>query len=265
MIMRPLKKLLWIFWAITMFTAPQSAWAKGGSLALKAPSASPSEWETANALYGERNYSRSAQAYASLLTQFPQDPSLHFNLGNALFRQGELGKALYHYEEALVLDPRSPDIRGNRDLTRTQLRLADLDKRPAWVQWCTDKISYVRRGELFSLTLLLYLALLGSSILRFYDPNGWVIFGRRFIFWTLFLVLPVLAFKVYETWEPEGIVLVSKVEAKYGPASQEKTAFSLAEGMKVKVAEKRSGWYRIQLPSGDTGWVTGSSLGILSN
>ncbi len=264
MIMASIKKLLWIFWIMALFLVPQSAWAKEGSLALKAPSASPSEWETANALYGERNYPKAAQAYGALLAQFPKDPSLHFNLGNALFRQGELGKALYHYEEALVLDPRSVDIRGNRDLTKSQLRLADLDKRPTWVRWCADKISYVRRGEIFNLTLMIYLVLLGFSILRFYSPRGWVVLGRRLIFGTLLLLLPVLAFKVYETWEPDGIILASQVEAKYGPASQEKTAFSLAEGMKVKVAEKRSRWYRIHLPSGDTGWVSGSSLGVLS-
>src|SRR5205823_1595380 len=40
-------------------------------------------------------------------------PALLFNLGNAFFKNGQVGRAIAAYREAEQIDPRDPDIRAN--------------------------------------------------------------------------------------------------------------------------------------------------------
>jgi len=243
---------------------PLQAWADSGKIHLKTPKEAPSAWAEANQFYQDGNYLEAIRSYQALLAQHPKDPSLYYNLANAFFKTGELGQALYSYEKALFLDPRSRDIRRNLVYVKSQLGLPDKDARPEWIRWSSRAISYLGRGEILDLVLVFYILFLSFIILKFYRPIGWVTFGKRLSGLLLLFALLLFAFKYYETRLPSAVILVSQAELKYGPNPQEKTAFRLPQGTKVKVAEKSSGWYRVQMPDGETGWIEAKDLGVIS-
>ena len=77
-------------------------------------------FEQANKLYEEGHYTEAAAAYQSLLDHGSVSPAIYFNAGNALFKAGQIGRAIYNYRRAEELAPRDPDIRANLQIARTQ-------------------------------------------------------------------------------------------------------------------------------------------------
>ena len=79
-----------------------------------------SDFEAANKLFEQGKFADAAAGYERLLTNGPT-AALHFNLGNARFKSGQPGRAIYHYHQALRLAPRDPDARGNLQFARRSL------------------------------------------------------------------------------------------------------------------------------------------------
>jgi tetratricopeptide (TPR) repeat protein len=222
-----------------------------------------SKWEEGNQFYKAKDYRQAIQAYQAVLARHPHDPAVYFNLANAYFKRGEAGMAIYQYEKALALDPRSKDIRQNLNFARSQLRSESDAVKPVFLNWTFKVLSFFSKGELITAALAAYLLFLGAAILRFYSASPFVFWVRRLTFSVFLISFTGLGFKLYEARRPAAIVIHGQVEARYGPSPEEKAVFRLSEGMKVRVAEQSQGWYRIKLSSGDTGWVVGSSLGVL--
>jgi tetratricopeptide (TPR) repeat protein len=80
--------------------------------------------DAANQLAEAGHYAEAAQMYEQLVREGARDAALFHNLGNAYFQQGDLPRALLGYELAAQFNPRSPDIRTNLELARTQAGLA---------------------------------------------------------------------------------------------------------------------------------------------
>ena len=82
--------------------------------------ADPQTMMAANNLYEAGYYAEAAQIYEELIAQGVEDSALFYNLGNAYFQQGDLGRAVLNFQRAAQLDPRDPDIRANLELARAQ-------------------------------------------------------------------------------------------------------------------------------------------------
>ena len=73
--------------------------------------------EMAAQAYRDQDYKRSIELYETLiqaeLDDHRESAQLYYNLGNAYFRDNQLGKAILNYERAHLLDPGDGDIRHN--------------------------------------------------------------------------------------------------------------------------------------------------------
>ena len=67
----------------------------------------------ANQLYENGKYIEATNLYQHLVDQGIQNSALHYNLGNAYFKLGQLGLAILNYKRASLIDPRDSDIRAN--------------------------------------------------------------------------------------------------------------------------------------------------------
>jgi Flp pilus assembly protein TadD len=63
-----------------------------------------------------------AAAYEQILTNGAVSPALYFNLGNAHFKAGQLGRAIAAYRQAERLTPRDPDVRANLQFARNRVQ-----------------------------------------------------------------------------------------------------------------------------------------------
>ncbi|MDA0312354.1 MAG: tetratricopeptide repeat protein, partial [Gemmatimonadetes bacterium] len=75
--------------------------------------------ERGNQLYQEGDYEGAVDAYEIVLASGHESADLHYNLGNAYFKGGQLGRSILAWERALDRAPGDPDIRANLDLARS--------------------------------------------------------------------------------------------------------------------------------------------------
>ena len=76
-------------------------------------------FDEGNRRYREGDYAGAVELYGRILESGVESGELHYNLGNAWFRLGELGPAILHYERARRIMPRDDDLGTNLELARS--------------------------------------------------------------------------------------------------------------------------------------------------
>src|SRR6266404_4838400 len=89
-------------------------------------------FEQANKFYEQSNFTEAAAAYARVIDGGQVSPALYFNLGNALFKSGQIGRAILSYRQAEQLAPRDPDIRANLRFARNRVEGAEAQPAVGW-------------------------------------------------------------------------------------------------------------------------------------
>ena len=94
---------------------------------LSAPdSAEDRSWEEvffrANQAYREGRFQEAIDGYSRLVQSGHGNGHLFYNMGNAYFRKGGLGKAILYYERAKVLIPREADLKFNHQYALDQTK-----------------------------------------------------------------------------------------------------------------------------------------------
>src|SRR5262245_59003220 len=92
----------------------------------------PSHFEQANRLYEEGKYTEAICLYEATVRAGRHSPGVFFNLGNAYFKSGELGRAIYNFRRAEALAPRDPDIQANLRFARERISGSAAVQIPLW-------------------------------------------------------------------------------------------------------------------------------------
>ena len=69
--------------------------------------------KSANKFYQDGNYQLAVESYQKILGQGFESGALYYNLGNAYFKTGKLGYAIFSYEKGLKIDPNDEDLSYN--------------------------------------------------------------------------------------------------------------------------------------------------------
>src|SRR4051812_37409734 len=70
-------------------------------------------FDSANKLYEQGKFSEAASAYQTMIQSGTASPAVYFNLGNAFFKSGQVGRAIAAFRDTENLTPRDPDVRAN--------------------------------------------------------------------------------------------------------------------------------------------------------
>jgi tetratricopeptide (TPR) repeat protein len=223
----------------------------------------------AEQLYRDNNFQAAAEIYENLIRQGWAGGEIYYNLGNAYYKQGELGKAILNYERARRYLGKDPDLELN-------LKIANLR--------VPDRIEPIPRLFIIKLfqaaadlfTVRTWGMLLGAA--------EWVLLGclagllflrrpalRRFLsslfFFTAVLALFCAVFFVSGYWSAaktsEGIVLVGAVEVRSAPEEASTELFTLHEGVKFRVLRQVAGWAEIHLADGKRGWMPAAAFEMI--
>jgi len=215
----------------------------------------------ANELFKAGNYLDAIKEYESIIASGYVSYELYYNLGNAYYRNGQLGKAILNYERAAVLNPREPDVQHNLKLC--YLKTVDrIESVPElfFIQWLrviaslllpeTVLYSFLSAWILLFLSLAIMYVTRKENILRILK----VMFAVSLIFVILsLLMMGIQTFR--ETTKDKGIIVDKVVTAKTSPDSKSIDAFVIHEGLKVKIGDMVDNWVKIILPDGKVGWV----------
>ena len=232
--------------------------------------ASPEKWfEEGNKYYKETKYAKAIESYSKLVDTGYTALALEYNIGNAYMENNQLGKAILHYERALVLKPNDKAVQYNLDIANhrklDQFKvLTPFYLTTLWNNWrdkfTSNQWSYISFGAVIAvmISFLLWLFLKKRALKKVFFILAVIIF-----FVAIVPVSLALARASQEIRTDYGIILVEKAELKQGPDSKSETITNIHEGSKIQILDRIGQFYKVYLPNGEEGWVSFNTLELI--
>jgi len=225
-------------------------------------------WHRGNEAYLRGDYTGAVAAYEQLQHQGLASADLEFNLGNAYFRKGAIGPAIWAFERALALDPGDEDARYNAEQARKLAtgrahdKIEGEDREPVWIRVVTA-LGPSTETWLF---VALYLGFFGALALALRAPAEArpVRGAAAAVLGAAALLAGALLFgRAQLERVPFGIVLPDALAVKEGADLNYRTSFDVHAGLRVRIVEQDGDWVRIRLANGLEGWVRAPDVGRL--
>ncbi len=214
--------------------------------------------------YENGEYVRAAEAFRALADSGIHNGELYYNLGNAYFRAGELGRAICWYEKARQMLPADPELAFNLDYARSFVK----DRQPEqsslartlffWRYLLSQKITVYLAG---AARLLFFVVLFWRKVFR-PRPPGWLLSAILAVF-LVFAVTAAVNFYLAGAF-PRGVILPGAVSVKSGLSELSTELFILHSGSCVTIEDSRKDYYRIRFGGDKVGWIQQEKVGLIS-
>ena len=216
------------------------------ALAAALPASSPDELlAQGNSLYAHGDYAGAADSYQKILGAGFRNSRVYYNLGNARFKQNQIGRAILAYERAIKLDPTDAEARENLRFANRRIR---------------DQIPPDDEGYLLGSMTLAAGWILGRA--RRWGPPVGITAGV--VLGLALLTGGWMGLQARERYAADqAIVLSEKAEVLSGPGAENTLLASVHEGTKVRIHNRRQAWVQVTLPDGRAGWMQGGTLGVI--
>jgi tetratricopeptide (TPR) repeat protein len=222
--------------------------------------------ENANEAYIKGNYTKAAEEYEKLIQQGYESAELYFNLGNAYYKMGSIGKCILNYERAKKLAPQDEDIAFNLNLANQQT-LDKIEPAPKlFLQEWWDNLKNAHSEKHWAWRSMMCFALFFFFLAVFITSVKPI--NRQFGFWlaVAFLLLSVINFIIAKdrysdlSSHTSAVILSYSAEVKNAPVENSTKLFILHEGTVVKASETKDEWVKIELTKEKVGWVKRSQI-----
>ena len=227
-------------------------------------------FDEGNRRYQEGDYAGAVELYERILESGLESGELHYNLGNAWFRLGELGPAILHYERARRSMPRDDDLAANLELARS-LTVDRVTPLPGlWLfrvaRWWIDLLS---RPALLGVVTLAWLVMMGALVVAVIGR------GESLLIWsrgaaavagiaTLIFGLSLMARELEVGMSDEAVIMAEEAAVHSAPSEDEELLiFTVHEGTKVRVERRSDAWVEVVLEDGKVGWVRSDRLSLI--
>ena len=215
----------------------------------------------ANRYFETEQFEAAARAYEKLSAQVSHE-DLYLNLGNAYFRIGNIGQAIWSYEKGHILSPRDQDINYNLNYVQAQVRYRiqppDDFFLVAFYRAIIEKLTIL---DLLTISGILFM---GLGVLYMIRNNGFI-FGKIDGLIQSVLITAVIAtgWIMLDKYQA-AIVISSVVDVRSAPIARgENVVFRIHEGTKVDISTSQPGWVEVILLDGKKGWIPSEDVRTL--
>jgi hypothetical protein len=217
----------------------------------------------------KRHYEKAILSFERIIKEGKvKNVKLYYNLANAYFLQGQLGKAILNYRRAEALDDADENVQKNLTFARSKR----IDKIPTKTEKRILHTLFFWHYD-FSLKTKFLLTCIFCGIV-FLSVTVIVWFGRRpawigplIIFSILTLCFLISVVMEYKTSVNKvfGVITTKEVVALQGDGLNYPPSFKepLHEGTEFDLLEERPGWLHIRLSDGSNGWITEDSAELI--
>ena len=222
--------------------------------------------------YNEGEFDRAIDEWRTCVDNGVENSDLYYNLGNAYFRGGKLGFAIYYYKSALRLDPNNDDVLHNLKYAQAMTRdkvdedgeenplLSGLFKAHHALSLKTQM--WVLLGIFWAIALLAIARRISRN-----DRTKNVLIGSMFALSCVFGIIAMSAgYKVFvaET-EIVGVVTAKDADVTSAPNDKSQTLNTLSEGTIFEVLSEQGNFVEIRLGEKVRGFVKQGDVGIVKN
>jgi tetratricopeptide (TPR) repeat protein len=214
---------------------------------------SAAAFDAANRLYEQGKFKEAAAAYEGMLHSGQASAALYFNLGNAFFKESQMGRAIAAYRYAEQISPRDPDLRANLQFARNQIQGPTLAS-TWWQRWLgrlsLNEWTYLAVAAIWLLLLLL-------TVLR-WRPAWKQQLKAYTITMAAATVLLCVCFAgalYQDRYSPQAIVVTREAAVRQGPLDEAPTTFTVRDGSELKVLDRKDEWLQVTADSRRSGWV----------
>ncbi|MBU6399988.1 MAG: tetratricopeptide repeat protein [Verrucomicrobia bacterium] len=215
----------------------------------------------ANRLYEEGQFKAATAAYHELVQAGKVSTALYFNLGNACFKSGQLGRAIVAYQLAERLAPRDPDVQANLKFARESAG----DSPPAAGRW-RETLRKLTANEWTALATGAVWTWLILLTLREWRPQ-WRGSLRGYTAATgvaAAALVACLALTLYDRLSlTTAVVVTREATVRYGPLSQAKSAYVVHDGSELTVLDQAAGWLEVSDDNRRVGWLPQAQVVVL--
>jgi len=210
------------------------------------------DFNKAQATYDDGQYADAISIYDGLASNGVDNVELHYNLANALFKSGNLPKAVWHYRKAWYNAPRDPDIRANLHFALNAA--GAVEPAPSFRKQLFHLLSQTEWimaaiGGYITFTFLLILGMLIRPAKRTATKLS-----------LLPAALILVAIGGWWHWQqlavtPEGVIVKSGATALFGPVEGSTAHYKIPLGALVQQRNiDAKGWVEIEY-DGKHGWL----------
>jgi tetratricopeptide (TPR) repeat protein len=219
------------------------------------------DFKVAGALYDAGKFTEAISAYEKME---PKTAAVYFNLGNAFFRAGQLGRAVVNFERARQLAPNDPDILANLKFTEERLGVLEANQPPGQFSRLTQMITESRTIQQWTVDEIvgvwLVMVFIAGAIWRPRWKTGFVIVAVLAGCSLAGASAALLYRVVNDHSRPLAVVIATKAEARFAPLADATVHFPLGEGTKIAILEDRGQWLLVERADTQQGWVKSDAV-----
>lgn len=226
-------------------------------------------WDKANTAYYNEDFTGAIELYDSISRSGLASAKLYYNLGNAYFRAGKIGKSILYYNKAQRLAPGNEDIAHNLEIANTYTRNKIEPIPEFFLKKWTRALGSIMSGNAWATLSIVFFGLTLGGALLFLLPLRRGVRKAGFYGGVASLVLFIFAisFAAADYTESvestQAIVTSSSASVKSSPDNAGKDLFLIYEGAKVEVRDALNGWREIVLADGNRGWIKASTIEMI--
>lgn len=215
----------------------------------------------ANESYKAQRYGEAALLYDEIVRQGTAGGPVFYNLGNAYFKTGELGRAIVNYERALEWMPRDADLRANYRYAESLVQRVEGQQKQGMMKRLLQRhFQFYTIPELmwilWGLALVLAVVHLGGLYFQWPPRIKRVLIGLL----SGLLIFYGLGAAVRYQARARRAIMIREEDALFEPREDATTHFRLFPGNAVTARKLENGWVKVERFDGKTGWVKDNAV-----
>ena len=251
-----------------------------GANATKQANASADPIAQADSAYTTDNFSQAVTLYAEAIRQLGPSANRWYNLGNAYFRDKQVGRAIVCYERALRIDPSNSDIKDNLEFANSRITDRITSGETFLGKNFNAVAAWMSANSWAVVTLVAFALMLAAVALYFFAETvslrkvGFFGAGVLLIVSICGIIVTLRASSLASAVDQAIVVSPSVILSTQPrePRDRSEEAFLLHEGAKVTIVDavksprsngKVEQWYDVKVDGQHRAWIPASAIEVI--
>jgi len=225
------------------------------------------QFAVANDLYEAKQYDSAIVIYHLIENQGTESAPLYFNLGNAYFRNGDLGRAILYYHRAKRIDPSDDDIAVNLEFARrfTSVQMEGVKLNPISSLF-GELVDPYRLSTLAWVTCVFFVFLFMMLTLRFgLGFRGQLVRPGITFALALLLIMSALTTLKYNNdyFTQRAVIIAEDSVVRTGPSVNSDKELDASPGLVVEILSESGDFYNVLFENKRQGWIKKDLVAVI--